>query len=257
MGILNVTPDSFSDGNKFLDPEKAIAHAKQMVKEGADIIDIGAESSRPGSDPMSEEEELQRLLPIVSRLVKEIDVPISIDTYKPQVAEACLTLGAHMINDISGLRNKEMIAVVSKHKVPVIIMHMLGDPKTMQENPMYTDIVQEIKTFFEERIQQAKAAGITDIILDPGIGFGKTVEHNLDILNRLKEFDVGYPLLIGPSRKSFIGHITGLPVEERLEGTIAAVCVGLINGASIFRVHDVTACKRALQIVDAIQNRNY
>ena len=257
MGILNVTPDSFSDGNKFLDPEKAIAHAKQMVKEGADIIDIGAESSRPGSDPVSEEEELQRLLPIVSRLVKEIDVPISIDTYTPQVAEACLTLGAHMINDISGLRNKEMITVVSKHKVPVIIMHMLGDPKTMQENPMYTDIVQEIKTFFEERIQQAKAAGITDIILDPGIGFGKTVEHNLDILNRLKEFDVGYPLLIGPSRKSFIGHITGLPVEERLEGTIAAVCVGLINGASIFRVHDVTACKRALQIADAIQNRNY
>jgi len=257
MGILNVTPDSFSDGNKFLNPEKAIAHAKQMVEEGADIIDIGAESSRPGSDPVSEEEELQRLLPIVSRLVKEIDVPISIDTYKPQVAEACLTLGAHMINDISGLRNKEMITVVSKHKVPVIIMHMLGDPKTMQENPMYTDIVQEIKTFFEERIQQAKAAGITDIILDPGIGFGKTVEHNLDILNRLKELDVGYPLLIGPSRKSFIGHITGLPVEERLEGTIAAVCVGLINGASIFRVHDVTACKRALQIVDAIQNRNY
>ena len=253
MGVLNVTPDSFSDGGKFLDADKAVAHAKQMIKDGADIIDIGGESSRPGSDPVSEEEELKRVKPIIERLVKEIEVPISIDTCKPRVAEECIKLGAKIINDISGL-NKEMRNVAAKYKVPVIIMHMLGSPKTMQENIQYDDIINDIKSFLKDRIDKAKAAGITEIIIDPGIGFGKTTENNLQILKRLDEFkSLGCPVLVGPSRKSFIGNITGLPVTERLEGTLAAISIAVFNGADIIRVHDVKECKRAVQIADAIR----
>lgn len=254
MGVLNVTPDSFSDGGLFIDTDKAVEHAKQMANDGAEIIDVGGESTRPFSEPISEEEELKRITPIIQRLINETNVSISIDSYKPKVAEECLKLGVHLVNDITGLKNKEMIKVVAKYKVPVVIMHMKEMPKNMQENPTYNDVVKEIKEFFNERINEAKKAGVNDIIIDPGVGFGKTTEHNLQILKRLSEFkDFGYPILVGPSRKSFIGDITGLPVNERLEGTLAAISIAIMNGASIIRVHDVKECKRAVQIADAIR----
>ena len=255
MGVLNVTPDSFSDGGLFLDSEKAIAHAKQMVKEGADIIDIGGESTRPGSDPISVQEELKRVIPVVVGLQKKINVSLSIDTYKPEVAEECLKLKVQIVNDITGLQSKEMRSVVAKYKASAVVMHMRGKPKTMQENPTYKDIVEEIKTFFQERIAQAQQSGIQDIILDPGIGFGKTAEHNLQILKRLYEFtDLGFPILVGPSRKSFISKVTGVVESERLEGSLAVVVIAVMNGANIVRVHDVKETKRAVQIVDAIKN---
>ena len=254
MGILNVTPDSFSDGGLFNDVTIAIAHAKQMAAEGADIIDIGGESSRPGSQPLSEQEELKRILPIVKKLVKEISIPISIDTYKPQVAKACLKEGAHMINDITGLLNQEMMDVVVQYDVPVVIMHMKDTPKIMQANPVYGNVVTEVKEFLLNRSTVAKNAGIKQIIIDPGIGFGKTLEHNLQLLRNLREFTMfGYPLLVGPSRKMFIGAITGRPVTDRLEGTLAAVTIAIMNGANMVRVHDVKACKAAVQVVDAIR----
>ena len=254
LGILNVTPDSFSDGNLFLDPAKAINHAKKMVEDGADIIDIGGESTKPGSEAVSEEEELRRVLPVLELLLKEIAIPISIDTTKPKVAEACLQLGASLVNDVTGLRNEEMVKVVARYAAPVVIMHMKGTSKDMQKNPAYEDVIGEIQEFFKERIRAATVAGIRDIILDPGIGFGKTTEHNVEILKRLKEFEkFGHPLLVGTSRKSFIGNITGLPVQERLEGTLASTVIAVMNGASFVRVHDVKECKRALQIADAIK----
>lgn len=255
MGILNVTPDSFSDSNLFLDADKAIKHAKQMVKGGADIIDVGGESSRPGSEPVSEQEELRRVSQIIKKLKDEIKVPISIDTYKPKVAEKCIKLGANIINDINGLRNEEMVKIAAKYKVPVIIMHMKGSPKTMQKNPEYKDVVKEIKQFLAQQIKKAKKAGIKDIIIDPGIGFGKTTEHNLKILKNLDKFkELNCPILVGPSRKSFIGNITGLPVNERLEGTIAAISIAIMNGANIVRVHDVKECRRAVMVADAVRD---
>jgi len=257
MGILNVTPDSFSDGGDFFSTEKAVEHAKQMILDGADVIDIGGESTRPGSDAVSQEEELERVGPVIQRLTEEkIEVPISIDTYKPLVADRCLKLGASMINDITGLGNKEMLRVVADHSVPVIVMHMKGAPKTMQKNPEYTDVVAEIIEFFKGRISEAQNAGIKDIILDPGIGFGKTTDHNLEILCRLREFtSLGFPILVGPSRKSFIGNVAGTDdAGQRLAGTLAALSIAIMNGASIIRVHDVGACKRAAQIADAIKN---
>ena len=255
MGILNITPDSFSDGGQFLRLDQAIAHAQQMVADGADFIDIGGESSRPGAAPVSEAEELDRVIPIIDALTKSFSVPISIDTYKPRVAELALEHGATILNDITGLQNPDMVKVAAKFHAPVILMHMLGTPQTMQQNPTYSDVITDIKTFFKKQLAIAHAAGITDIILDPGLGFGKTLEHNLTILKRLNEFtDLGYPLLIGPSRKSFIGTLTGLPVEDRLEGSIAATVIAALNGAKIIRVHDVKESKRALQIVDAVKN---
>ncbi|MSU75473.1 MAG: dihydropteroate synthase [Candidatus Magasanikbacteria bacterium] len=254
MGILNVTPDSFSDGGEFNNPDQAVEHALRMVEEGADIIDIGGESTKPGSEPVNEKEELNRVMPVIERLVQKTDVPISIDTYKPAVAEAALKAGAKILNDVTGLTNPGMIAVATKFKCPVIIMHMQAKPKTMQAEPQYKDVINDIKTFFKKQIIKAKAAGITEIILDPGIGFGKTLEHNLIILKRLHEFTyLGYPLLVGPSRKSFIGKLTGdtLP-NDRLEGTIASVVTARLHGAAIVRVHDVLACRRALQVADAI-----
>ncbi len=253
MGILNVTPDSFSDGGRFVDTGKAVEHAKRMVEEGADIIDVGGESTRPGSEPVTWEKELERAGPVIERLVEEVKVPISIDTYKPEVAQKCIELGAHMVNDITGLRNREMVGLISRERVPVIAMHMKGYPKTMQENPVYNDVVVEIKEFFSERLSEAGKAGIKDVIIDPGIGFGKTVEHNLQIIKRLREFkELGCPIMVGPSRKSFIGSITGLPASERLEGTIASVTLSVMNGANIVRVHDVKECKRALKVVESI-----
>jgi len=254
MGILNVTPDSFYDGGLFADVDTAVAHGKKMVSDGADLIDVGGESSRPGSAPLSEKEELDRILPVVTRLLDEVSVPISIDTYKPLVADACLKAGAHLINDITGLTNPEMRKVVAKYKVPVILMHMKGTPKTMQQNPTYQDMLGEITAFFREQITKARKEGIQHIIIDPGIGFGKTVEHNLQVLKHLTKFKcLGCPILVGPSRKSFIGVITGESVKERLDGTLAAVTVAIMNGANIVRVHDVKECKRAIQVVDAIR----
>jgi len=253
MGILNVTPDSFSDGGKFIDVEKAIKRAKQMIAEGADIIDVGGESSRPGSDPVSIEDELRRVKPVIEQL-KGASVPISIDTYKPDVAEECIKAGASIINDITGLKDKRMLEVAEKYKASVVIMHMLGKPKTMQQDITYKDVIGDIKQFLKEKVDLAKKAGIKEIMIDPGIGFGKTTEHNLLILKRLDEFkSLGYPILIGPSRKSFIGNITGLPINERLEGTITSIAIAIMNGADIVRVHDVRECKRAIQIADAIR----
>lgn len=254
MGILNITPDSFSDGNLFLDFDKAFEHAKQMAKDGAQIIDIGGESTRPGSLPITEKEELKRVKPVIEALSKEIDIPISIDTYKPKIAEECIKAGADMVNDITGLASKKMLNVVKKYKVPVVVMHMKGKPKTMQKNPSYKDAVNEIKKFLRKRVSIARKEGIKDVIVDPGIGFGKTTEHNLQIIKRLQEFrEINCPILIGPSRKSFIGNITGLPVNERLEGTLASISIAIINGANIIRVHDVKECKRTIQIADAIR----
>lgn len=254
MGVLNVTPDSFSDGGLFFGPKKAIEHAKQMVNDGAQIIDVGGESTRPGSLPISEKEELKRVKPVIEKLLKETNVPISIDTYKPKVAEECLKLGTHMVNDVTGLTNKNMLNIVKKYQMPVIVMHMKGKPKTMQKNPKYKDVVVDIKKFLKDRIAKARKAGIKDIIIDPGIGFGKTTEHNLQILKRLNEFkELKCPILVGPSRKTFIGNITGMPTNERQEGTLAGVAIAVMNGANIVRVHDVKECKRAVQIADAIR----
>ena len=254
MGVLNVTPDSFSDGGLFYTVESAVAQGKQLVADGADLLDIGGESSRPGSEPLSEKEELARILPVVLRLVDEVSVPISIDTYKPLVAHTCLNAGAHLLNDITGLTNPTMRKIASKHNVPVVMMHMQGTPKNMQQNPAYRDVLAEITAFFHQQIATAQKEGISQIIIDPGIGFGKTVEHNLQILRHLDTFKaLGCPLLVGPSRKSFLGIITGLPINERLEGTIAAVTVAIMQGANIVRVHDVKECKRAIQVVDALR----
>jgi len=257
MGILNVTPDSFSDGGLYLKTDEAVRRGETLADEGADLIDIGGESSRPGADPAPVEEEIQRVVPVIERLAKRLAIPISIDTRKTEVARRALAAGARIVNDISALRfDPEMAPLVAQEGVPVVLMHMQGTPKTMQARPVYTDVIREIRDFFETRIQWAEQSGISrnSIVLDPGIGFGKTAEHNLEILSRLGELGAsGRPLLIGPSRKSFIGRVLGLPVEERLEGTAAAVAVGVLNGASIVRVHDVKAMGRVVRMVEAIE----
>ncbi|HIM83528.1 MAG TPA: dihydropteroate synthase [Candidatus Marinimicrobia bacterium] len=257
MGVLNVTPDSFSDGGEFLDAEKAVERAIQMVEEGADIIDIGGESSRPGADPVSESEELRRVLPVITALKDVINVPLSIDTFKASVAEKALDAGVQMINDISGLRGDgDMAKLAEERKVYTIIMHMKGTPKTMQANPSYDNLMIELVQYFEERIAFAFSAGITreKIILDPGIGFGKRVEDNFVILNELQTLvDLGYPVLVGPSRKSFIGLTLDLPENDRLEGTSATITAAVLNGAKIVRVHDVKEMRRGVLISDAIR----
>jgi len=256
MGVLNVTPDSFSDGGKYNDPQRALQRALEMEEEGADIIDVGGESTRPGSDPISPEEELDRIMPVLELLVKEVEIPISVDTYKARVAETALELGVHMINDISGLHfDGEMARVVADYDVPVVLMHIRGRPKDMQNNPVYKDLMGEIIDYLQESINLALESGVKEenIIVDPGIGFGKKPEDNLLILRRLGELKtLGYPLLIGPSRKSFIGKFLGLPVDQRLEGTAACVALGISNGADIVRVHDVKEMKRLTQITDLI-----
>jgi len=257
MGILNVTPDSFSDGGLHYGLEDAVTHALEMAEAGADIIDVGGESTRPGSEPVPLKEELRRVIPVIKAIREESDIPISIDTYKAEVAEEALLAGADMINDISALRfDEEMKDLLAKFQVPVVLMHMQGTPKTMQENPTYTDVVAEISAFFKERIATAVEAGISEdnIIIDPGIGFGKRLEHNLEIIRRLAELkSLGRPILLGTSRKSFIGQITKAPVAERLEGTIASTIIGIMNGADLVRVHDVRQVKRAVEIADAVK----
>jgi dihydropteroate synthase len=259
MGVLNVTPDSFSDGAKFIDADAAVAHAKQMLAEGADIIDVGGESTRPGSDPVPAEEEIKRVVPVIEQLSREADTLISIDTTKAKVARAALAAGAAMVNDISGLHfDPDMARVVAKAQVPVCLMHIRGNPKNMQEKPAYSDLMGEIINYLEEGLAIAKKAGILHgkIIVDPGIGFGKTVEHNLEILARLRELKVlGCPVLIGTSRKSVIGQVLDLPVEDRLEGTAATVAVSIANGADIIRVHDVKEMARVAKMTDSIIRR--
>lgn len=257
MGILNVTPDSFYDGGRYAEHGSAIGRALQMVEEGADIIDIGGESTRPGSQPVSEEEELRRVLPVIEAVRARADVPISIDTTKSRVAEQALQAGACMVNDISGLGfDPRMAEVVAQAGALCCLMHIQGTPQTMQKNPQYIDVVCDISAYFQERLALAERAGIPsqNIWLDPGIGFGKTVEHNLRILRRLREFTAfGLPILIGTSRKSFIGKVLGdLPPEERLEGTAATVAVAIMNGANAVRVHDVQAMVRVARMVDAV-----
>ncbi len=257
MGILNVTPDSFSDGGKHFDKDSAIRHAIQMAEDGADIIDIGGESTRPGSDAVDAEEEIKRTMPVIEALAKKISLPISIDTYKSEVSRKALEAGASIVNDISGLRfDPRMPDVIAKYKAPVVIMHIKGAPKNMQQNPEYEALIPEIMDYLRESIAIAVRAGIHEdkIIIDPGIGFGKTLEHNLEIINNLHEFKLlGKPVLIGPSRKSFIGKIfDNAPTDERLEGTAAAVAISILKGADIIRVHDVKYMARVAKISDAI-----
>lgn len=255
VGILNVTPDSFSDGGKFFAPADALARARVLQEEGADIIDIGGESTHPGSQRISVEEELHRVLSVLDAVVKEIPLPISVDTSKPEVAEECLKRGAHIINDVYGLRDPAMREVVARHKAPVIIMHMQGTPDTMQIKPTYQNVVEEIITYLDQQAALAKEEGVEQIIIDPGIGFGKTIEHNLTILNHLHEFRrLGYPVMVGTSRKSFIPKILGLGPEAVFEGTLASVAIAAYNGADLLRVHDVTACRRAIAIAGAIRS---
>lgn len=256
MGVLNVTPDSFSDGGRFFKPDSAIKQALLMAEEGADIIDVGGESTRPGADEVSAEEESRRVLPVIEGLVGEIDLPVSIDTYKSEVARRALDAGAAMINDISALRfDPRMGKVVKDYDVPVVLMHIKGTPKNMQKNPSYANVMKEISDYLKESVEMAEEADIDQdkIIVDPGIGFGKRVKDNLEIVKNLRELtSLGKPILIGLSRKSFIGKILNLPLEDRLEGSLAALVVAIINGANILRVHDVKQNRRAALIADAI-----
>ncbi|MBI5144174.1 MAG: dihydropteroate synthase [Candidatus Omnitrophica bacterium] len=257
MGVLNVTPDSFSDGGKFLDKSKAIEHAIDMAAAGADMIDVGGVSTRPGARDVSIDEELGRVIPVLENLSKVIKIPISIDTRRSRVAEEAIRGGASIVNDVSGLRHDPAMApVVARHGAAVIIMHMKGEPQNMQLNPAYKNLIEELIAFFRESINIARDAGVQEekIIIDPGIGFGKTVEHNLEILNRLDEFKIlGRPICIGTSRKSFIGKI--LDVSEpgdRLIGTLATCVIAVMKGANILRVHDVKETLQAARMTDSI-----
>jgi len=258
MGILNVTPDSFSEEGTYFDHDAAVRHAFKMIEDGADIIDIGGESTRPGSEPLDVNEELRRTIPVIQALATEVTVPLSIDTYKAEVARRALDAGASMVNDISGLRfDPDMPKVVADYGVPVVIMHIRGVPRDMQKNPVYEALIPEIIDYLRGGMRLAWNAGVKEerIILDPGIGFGKTFNHNIEILQNLREFaSLQKPLLVGPSRKAFIGKILGdvLP-SERLEGTAAAVAISIMNGANMVRVHDVKKIKRVVRVADAIK----
>jgi dihydropteroate synthase len=275
MAIVNLTPDSFSgdglykdtrsQGHKVTrsqghkDTRSIVDRVQKLVEEGADIIDLGGESTRPGAKNVSVKEELSRVIPVVRLLAKKIRVPLSVDTYKPEVAKAALDHGAVLVNDISGLRDPLMAKVVSRYKAGVVIMHMKGTPRTMQKDPRYVSLVDEIISFLGQAIRQAEEAGVKrdKIVVDPGIGFGKTVEQNLKILNSLEEFkSLGRPILVGPSRKSFIGKILKLNEGERLYGTLSACVLASLKGASILRVHDVKEVKQAIRVCDAIRNFN-
>lgn len=258
MGILNVTPDSFSDGGEFFEPEAAAARALEMLDEGADVVDVGGESTRPGADPVSAEEEARRVVPVVREiLVRRPDAAVSVDTYRAETAEAALEAGARVVNDVTALRgDPRMAAVVAEARCPVILMHMKGEPKSMQEHPFYDDVVREVREFLAARAEHAVAAGVEPekIIVDPGIGFGKTLEHNLELLRNLEAIvELGFPVLVGASRKRFIGTITGVEeARERVAGTLAANVLAREKGATLFRVHDVRANREALAVADAV-----
>jgi dihydropteroate synthase len=254
MGVINVTPDSFSDGGAFLDPEAAVTHGKRLVSEGADILDIGGESTRPGADPVSQDEELWRVVPVLEGLAVA-GAALSIDTMKPAVARRALDAGASIVNDVTAFRHApEMAGLVAEAGVGCCLMHMLGEPRTMQLNPTYEDVVSDVKAFLEERLAFSVSEGVAEekVWLDPGIGFGKTLEHNLELLRRLDELvAIGRPIVIGTSRKSFLAKLTGRDVAERLAGTIATNVLALERGATIFRVHDVAAVGDALKVAAA------
>jgi dihydropteroate synthase len=260
FGILNVTPDSFSDGGDFLDPEAAARHAGVLLDEGADAIDVGGESTRPGSDPVSEEEELRRVVPVVRKILEaRPGAVVSVDTYRARTAEAALDAGARIVNDVTALRgDPRMAALVADAGCPVVLMHMLGEPKTMQEEPRYDDVVGEVRGFLEKRAGHANAAGVDaeNIILDPGIGFGKTLAHNLALLRRLDAIvGLGFPVLLGASRKRFIGAITGAEeAKGRVFGTVATTVLGYERGATLFRVHDIRANREALAVAQAVRS---
>jgi dihydropteroate synthase len=257
MGVLNVTPDSFSDGGMFADPGLAVEHARAMAAQGADIIDIGGESTRPGASPLSDEEELWRIIPVIERVAAETGIPVSVDTYKANVAARALAAGASIVNDISGLRfSPDMARVVADHGAAVVIMHIKGTPRDMQANPVYEDLLGEIIEYLAGGVETALRAGVPRdrILVDPGIGFGKTVEHNLTIIARLDELRVlGCPVVLGTSRKRFIGAVLDAPdPKERREGTAATVALGIERGAHIVRVHDVTEMAKVARMTDAI-----
>ena len=255
MGIVNVTPDSFSDGGEFLDPDRAVAHGRELAGEGADLLDIGGESTRPGAAAVGAEEELRRIRPVVEALAGDGST-VSIDTSKVAVAEAALDAGASMVNDVTALRAEpDLAGLCAERGCEVVLMHMLGDPRTMQESPAYDDVVDEVKAFLAERIQFAVSQGIDEgrIWIDPGIGFGKTVEHNLELHRRLGELaELGRPIAFGSSRKSFIGKLTGAEVDQRVGGTIASNVIAYANGARMLRVHDVAPMRQALTVAEAI-----
>jgi dihydropteroate synthase len=260
MGILNVTPDSFSDGGLYSDLPAAVSRAHQMVAEGADVIDIGGQSSRPGSEPVSEAEERRRVVPVVEAVAKSVPAFISVDTYRAEIARAALDAGAHFINDISALRfDPALLGVVASHRASLVLMHMQGMPRTMHLNPHYDALIDEVFDFLRERLSAAQAGGIPAdrLLIDPGIGFGKGARHNLELLGKLQHFQaLGHPIVVGTSRKSFIGHILGVDVRERLEGTAATVATAIAQGADIIRVHDVQAMVRVARIMDAMIRPN-
>ena len=255
MGILNITPDSFSDGGVFMQPQKAVDHAAAMAEQGANIIDIGGESTRPGAQAVAMQQELDRVLPVLEALSPNLDIPISIDTSKPEVMRAARAAGAGFINDVYALREDGALHAAAETGLPVCLMHMQGEPRTMQQHPQYGDVVVEVRKFLQQRIQAAEAAGISrdKIIVDPGFGFGKTLEHNLELLRNLssfKSFDV--PILAGLSRKSMIGMALGLPVEQRLNASIALALIAVSQGARIVRVHDVRETAEALRMYETV-----
>ncbi|MGQ9653257.1 MAG: dihydropteroate synthase [Thermodesulfobacteriota bacterium] len=256
MGILNVTPDSFSDGGRFYDKVRAVEHGVKLASDGADIIDVGGESTRPGSESIPVEEELRRVIPVISALVKEVEVPISVDTCKSEVAARAIEVGAAMVNDISALRfDPRMVHVVAENQVGLVLMHMKGTPRDMQMAPSYDDLLNDISSFLHGRMLWAQERGVAPdrIMVDPGIGFGKTVAHNLTILKGLSHFKtLGRPIVLGTSRKSFIGHVLQADVGHREEGTAATVAVGIWNGANVVRVHDVAGMAPVVKMTDAI-----
>jgi dihydropteroate synthase len=255
MGIVNVTPDSFSDGGQYSSTEKAVAHALQLVDEGADILDIGGESTRPGATPVSLQDELARVLPVIEQLAQRTTVPLSIDTYKPEVMRAAIAAGADIVNDVRALQEPGALQIVAGSRAGVCLMHMQGTPQTMQQDPHYADVVAEVNAFLATRLAAAEAAGIARerVVLDPGFGFGKKTQHNLQLLQEIgKTLAIGRPLLVGLSRKSVLGQITGGDVDARLHASLAASVISVMKGARIVRVHDVKATADALKVVAAV-----
>ena len=257
MGILNVTPDSFYDGGRYFQVEDAVKQGMKLQEEGADIIDVGGVSTRPGSIPPSEEEELKRVIPVIEALKENVEIPISIDTFRAKVAEEAFKRGVRILNDVTALRgDKKMADVAKEYDVEIILMHMKGTPKDMQKNPQYEDVVREIKAFLKERIDYALSKGIKEekIWIDPGIGFGKTLEHNLTILKNISSFhELGRPILVGPSRKSFIGMILNLPPQERLFGTLGSIAWCYMENVDMVRVHDVRPTKELIKVLERIR----
>ena len=255
MGVLNITPDSFSDGGVFIEADKAVQHAVEMVQQGAAIVDIGGESTRPGATAVSAQEEMDRVLPVIEAIIPEISVPVSIDTSKPEVMRAAIDAGAGLVNDVNALQANGALEAASELGAAVCLMHMRGEPRTMQENPQYSDVVAEVREFLHARIEAAITAGITreKIVIDPGFGFGKTLDHNLVLLRELRQLqDLGVPVLAGLSRKSMIGMALGLPVEQRLHASVALALIAVQNGAKIVRVHDVAATVEAIRMWEAV-----